>query len=285
MSTASINSVLARCLVEPHFLDRLAADPAGALSQYDLDRQTRSEFLELDPARIRKLAGFITAVQNNQLWEMLPATRSLLKHFGMEVEIFSRYRETHQNLRSTPGVSREEKIFRFLQFLAAELEASNSPRLHELCNVFLHERLRWQAGCSLTRCPVDSRGPVVEEDRDTSMLYPVFVGWFRVGRFSADPLGIESQVLEGNFAGGSPSGSARLIGYWGDPVTRCVRLLDLDAPSAALLDLVDGRRTVRLIVQEIGHLQEFAIDLPDVWQFLWNASRTGFLRLVSRDIS
>ena len=136
-----VEAIVARCLVEPAFLEAVRADAAGALAAYALDDVDRAAFRSADLGRLRQFSGFIGKVQHNFLWESFPATRRLLRRHGIELEVFARYRGL-QLAPQARAATQDEKIRRFLSFLEDDLAGSGRyPALHM---VMRHERALWE---------------------------------------------------------------------------------------------------------------------------------------------
>src|SRR5262245_18804899 len=108
MSTATVNSIIARCILDPPFLDALISNTEAALKGYDLDEQEQRGFLSLDLRKIRYLAGFITKIQNHDVIAEIAQTHALLRHYDLELPVFSAYRETHQRMRPAHPPKREK---------------------------------------------------------------------------------------------------------------------------------------------------------------------------------
>src|SRR5690242_831076 len=121
-STSTVNSILARCFVEPGFLDRMASDVEGALRGYDLDEQSLSDFRELDIRRVRNIAGFITKVKNGHFRSALPGTTALLEYYAKEIEVFAEFNAIQRGWGSAADVSKRARLARFIQFLADRIE-------------------------------------------------------------------------------------------------------------------------------------------------------------------
>jgi hypothetical protein len=144
-STSTINSILARCFVEPSFLDQMSSDVHSALRGYALDDQALADFQKLDIGKVRNIAGFITKVKNGHFRGVLPSTTALLEYYAKEIEVFAEFNAIQQGWISTTEASKEARLCRFIQFLADRIQASRFEELAGLREVFLHERLQWEA--------------------------------------------------------------------------------------------------------------------------------------------
>jgi hypothetical protein len=252
MNAATINSILARCIVDTAFLDLLASDPSGALNGYALDPQTYSDFLKLDIDRLRNFAGLVTKVQNNGLWEHFLHTRTLLNYYQIDLEVFTAYRATHLWNRQAQ-LSRNEQIEQFLSFLREYIEAEYSkyPALRE---ILTHEQLTWEIRVSFDagkRLQSFTRKiDVASLKYDQFMnLVPIISGTLRVQEFTYDPFEVIVNLTQGNFDPRRCSAEPRWFGYWADNSTEQLRIMELDSPIAMFLKEVDGRRSIRRLLR------------------------------------
>jgi hypothetical protein len=143
-SALLVQEILARCLTEPPFLDRLIADQESALVEYSLDSKTLAAFAGVDLGRLRRFSGFIGKVQHNYLWDHFPATRLLLQRYHVEIEAFAEYRA----IQLSPQLRAErpsEKIRRFATYLSSY--ARRCPNFAGLSTVIGFERACWELRC------------------------------------------------------------------------------------------------------------------------------------------
>lgn len=242
-----VQSILARCIVDIPFLDLLARDPGAALQGYDLDERTRRGFRELDVERLRRFAGLITKVQNNGLWQPIPHTRALLNHYGLESDVFVAYAEVHQRNRTT-AIGRDEQTRRFLDFLRGYLALRQAPACLGVREVLAHERVLWE----IERF-VDPREPPPAEPvalpasaGDFRRLVPTVRGALRVEALSCNPLEVIAALEAGRFRPGHVTPRELSLGYLRSEGE--LRILELAPMAGALLSHVDGRRSLRRIV-------------------------------------
>jgi hypothetical protein len=280
MNSGTINSILARCIVEPAFLDDLVQDPAGALSVYALDPQIYSDFLKLDIARLRNFAGLVTKVQNNGLWEQFLHTRTLLNYYRIDLEVFTAYRDTHLQNRHSQ-LSHNQQIERFLSFLREYIEAKYStyPALREILS---HEQLTWEIRLSFSngkRQPSDAREVDVSSLKYEQLmnLVPVIRGELRVEEFTYDPLEVISKLSQGSFDPAHLSAQPRWLAYWADNSTEQLRMLELDPPVAMLLREINGRRSVRTLIRRVVKDAQAGLRPSEFRPFLEMAFSKGVL--------
>jgi len=114
MTTDVVNTIVARCLLEPGYLERFERDPRAEVAHLDLDESARHELSSLDCRRVRRFGGFISKVQHNDLWDSFPYTRALLKLYGAELDTFAAYRGQHLELVRAGRPSRERRTKSFL---------------------------------------------------------------------------------------------------------------------------------------------------------------------------
>jgi len=284
MNSGTINSILARCIVEPAFLDQLVQDPSGALRGYALDPQIYSDFLKLDIARLRNFAGLVTKVQNNGLWEQFLHTRTLLNYYRIDLEVFTAYRDTHlQNRHSR--LSHNQQIERFLSFLQEYIEAKYSayPALREILS---HEQLTWEIRLSFsTGKRMLSNGRKIDVSslkyEQLMNLIPVIWGEMRVEEFTYDPLEVISKLSQGSFDPRQLSAQPRWLGYWADNSTEQLRILELDLPIAMLLRQINGRRSVRTLIRRVVKGAQSDLRPSEFRPFLEMAFGEGALTTVA----
>jgi hypothetical protein len=270
-----VESVVARCLLDADFLQRARSDPAGTLAAYELDERARADFHALDFTRVGNFAGFITKVQHNYLWESMPYTRALLKHYAIEIEVFAAYHETHLALRKR-GATRREKIGAFLEFLDAYI-TSGYPGLRD---VLRHERLQWEIESSQPSAAVTAPRPASGLPGE---LVPRIRGSLRVGWFELSPLEIVAQMSAGRFDPGQLSLDPGPLVYWVDPAAEQLRIMRADSLTAALLSGIDGHSPVGAIVSRVAGRRADAAALARVQPVLDHAVQLGLLTLVAKD--
>jgi len=282
MNSAPINSILARCLLDVGFLDRISCDPITVLQAYDLDDRTWTDFLRLDVNRVRYFAGFITKVQHNYLWESFPYTRALLKLYQIEIEVFTAYLAIYQQLRAQGAISKDQKIESFMKFLLAYLEPSKKVELPGLQEVIAHEHMEWEIRRALRG--VESPGPQRSQidlsalsTRQLGRLVPVVQGAFRVNDFIRDPLVIVKQIAQGSFDPQEIPEQRQYLGYWGETATNQLHILELDDLSANLLSLVNGRRSIRVIIERVAKTMPYPIYPSELRPFFQALFNQGFL--------
>ena len=283
-SSGAIEEIVARCLVDPAFLDSVRADPDSALAAYPLDAQARAAFRTADLARLRQFSGFIGKIQHNFLWDSFPATRQLLRRHGIEHEVFAHYRR----LQLAPGsraAALPEKVRLFLSFLEGYLvEGGRHPSLQA---VMRHERAVWEVRQAAATRP-QARASVREVSfaglpwRRFARLVPVINGPLRIEAFDRDPVALTARVLEGRAETRARRG-ARLLVYWADPATQQLRTLAVESLPALMLSLVDGARSVGAVVAATRR-RTLADAPPSAFRpFFEDSARTGLLCLMAKE--
>ncbi len=134
----SMETLIARCLTDPAFLESVVQRPELVLSK--TGEAIRVSALRLDFRKIQQFSGFISKIQHNYLWEHFPVTRRLLWKSGLEHEVFAAYRAI-QLSEPLPGGDRSARILRVCDFLKAFAKTSALDLL--LC-VLTHERCLWE---------------------------------------------------------------------------------------------------------------------------------------------
>jgi hypothetical protein len=284
--SAVVNSIIARGLMDPSYLQRLAANPSTELRAYSLEENARAQFAQFDWNKLYHFAGFITKVQNNQLWQTLPYTRALLKYYRIEIEVFAGYREVFLSLRAAGSAASPERVSNFHQYLAGYLAAHDQDRYPGLADIAGHERIRWEVSRALNQDAGASASPErVHIDpaklSDLRDVVPVIQGILQIGSFRYDPAEIICLLNRGSFDSRSISERPRWVGYWADVMTKSVRLLELSQDGAAVLALIDGRRSANDIIQQFGREDDaLSSSTAGIWSLIEAAQSTGLLCLV-----
>lgn len=241
MTTATVNTVLARCIVDPEFLALLSSDRDAALRGYDIDAKTRDDFAALDVRRLIGLAAVVTKVQNNGLWQWIPYTRALTGRYGLEQEIFAAFHRDHQALRAGPR-TRDEQTLRFFDFLRRALEEWIPEETPALRDVFLHERLLWEI-----RTVVASGATARTRERA-----PAPNGVLRTAFFASSPHETIAALREERFTPDNVRPAPQWLVYSADIAAQTMRTLEVDDETAHLLALADGTRSITAIARERG---------------------------------
>lgn len=286
MENAVVNSILARCIVDPLFLGTLARDPGDALAAYKLDPATLAEFMRLDTQRIVGLAALVTKVQNNGLWQWLPYTRRLLIQHGLETEVFSAYGEIHQRNRSDGPIGQDEQTRRYLRFLEERLGRPAYRSAFGIHDMLAHERIKWEmrtaclAAAGTSGPSEGSRGDRRPPPGPFAKLVPRVQGRLLVHEFCHSPFEIAAALDRlGEFhVVGAPS--PHWLGYWGDLATGQLRILELDERIARTLEAIDGERTVRAVSEQVA--LGGSIMFSQLKSFFLTAHRSGLLDLRPR---
>jgi hypothetical protein len=264
--TRGVESILARSLLDPDFLDALMVDPNKSLSSYSLDDTTRREFLSADFARIRAFSGFICKVQHNYLWESFPATRKLLAVYGLEIDLFSRYRRI-QLSQKRKHEERRESILRFIEFLEVDLSSKRGAPFRLMRELLKHERATWETRLSLGNIPAQTSTEASMCELNWSRfqrLTPVLCGPLAIRKFCYDPIPLAHLVVGDTFDYGKlPPRSPRILGYWGDRTTCQLRVLTLDRLTAGVLCWINGRRSVRKVIDCVRRSAKDALKPRD----------------------
>jgi len=278
----SVESIVARSLTDPTFLEALIANPNKALDSGCLDSKAKSEFLVADLAKLRAFSGFICKVQHNFLWESLPATRKLLAFFGMEIELFAAYRKT-QISHKTKNEERRISIVRFIDFLKSYSKRKQEPPFQIVHEVLRHERASWEARLTLQATPrpsaISGSTDKVTTWSELRRLRPIVNGSMALHEFSWDPTVVAAAALEERFDGKKPRQRPVILGYWGDSSSSQARILRLERFEASVLCWVDGRRAIRQIVDKVRRMSPGDLRPKDFQGLFESMAEAGILRL------
>jgi len=230
MSTGTVNTLIARCMVDPEFLALLSSDRDAALRGYELDDRTRSDFAALDIRRVIGLAAVITKVQNNGLWQWIPNTRALTVRYGLEQELFAAFHREHQALRAGPR-TRDEQTYRFFDFLGHALAEWIPEETPALRDVFLHERLLWEI---------------------RTIIAAGIPSALRTGFFTTSPHETIAAIREERFIPANVRNAPQWLLYHADIAAQTVRTLEVNEESARVLALADGTHSIAAMARECG---------------------------------
>lgn len=241
MSARTVDAMIARCLLEPGYLDRLRDGLDAELDLLRVDDTTRGELAGLDVAQVRRFGGLISKVQHNDTWERFPLTRALLKFYGMELEVFAAYRDRHLSLLRGGRPTREAKTLSFLSFLDGYLASTATGACPGLIDVLVHERSTWEVAGELT-----DTGPRQAVDPAGERVVPRDA--LRIAALRYHPFDIASCLRDGSPAVADVVPRPAYLCYWGRRRADDVAVLELDAVTASVLACVDGRRSAADVV-------------------------------------
>lgn len=286
MTEGTVEAMIAKCLLEPAFLDALRADATNALAAYGLDEDIRGQMAGADFEKIGRFAGFIGKVQHNHLWESFPCTRHLLRFYRIEGDVFTAFRP--QQLAQAGEANRDDRIRRFVAFLDAFVAARAAIGLDYpgVAELLRHELNVWELGLAES---VPGPGPAIAPTFLSDMpwgrfkrLVPKRNGPLRISAFAADPVAIQGLVKDGSFDGALPFKQRMVLLYWIDRTSAAMKLLQLDDLSGLVLSGVDDRRSVRAVIDRARHPSLMEVSPLAFRDLFEEAVRLGFLSLVNR---
>ena len=266
--SAQIHRVLARCIVDADFLQRVQMDAASTLLPYGLDDDAVLDFQSLAP-RIAQYAGLITNIQNNGLWQYIPATRLLLKRYGLDLKAFIAFRSQHQLNRMRNGAQRDAVTETFFAFLQDLLDCDPTFARPLLKLVFAHEHTVW----NMERMKQPAAMLPIPRASIENSLVPVIHGALWITHYEADPIVTIERIRAGMPDATGPEPTT--IGYWRDPNGNTLRIIGLTPSAAALLANVDGRSSVDTLVART--VEEQGADTAAIWLFLKHCFAIGLL--------
>jgi hypothetical protein len=212
------------------------------------------------------------------LWEWFPATRMLLIHYEIELDLFTRYRAV-QSTAEWQRASRGDRVGKLLDFIA-DCAVGKYPGLGD---VVRHERAIWQAASDIR----SGRGPVAAQEDDelrhmpwivVQRMRPTLGEGVRVLSFCFDPTRLTATILAGEYAGKLPSGPSITLAYLPGR-TGEVQILRTDEMTAFILGHVNGLRSVRSVIARV-RTDGFAGLRPKAFQeFFEGAAEAGFIRM------
>ena len=286
MTDGLVESIVARCLMEPGFAEAMRTDRASALSAYALDDWTRRELEGMDVESVRRFSGFIGKVQHNHLWQWFPATRRRLAQRGFELDVFIAYREV-QRSESFAALGREARIRSFVRFLRQDLDQrERHTPCHEIRALLDHEHARWEVAVGADPLPqshaVIARAVARLPWKERRRLVPRVCRRHRIVDFGLDPVDLAERVLSGSVDDTPRPTAPRTLLYWPASGGTHISILELDPLAAALLRECDGERTVRAVVDRLRRRGLDQVPPRALWSLLEDAAEQGFLHLSVR---
>jgi hypothetical protein len=251
MSTRVVNGVVARCLLEPGYLDQLAQDPQTELAALPLDDATRTELGRLDLEQVRRFGGFISKVQHNDLWDHFPYSRALLKFYGAELDTFAAYRYEHLSLLRAGRPSRDAKTASFLSFLENRLRGPAGRDCPGLLDVLTHERLQWEIARELLDFDSAEADSLARDSVDTEFddrRIVVARDVLRAAALHYHPLELIARLREGGQGLTDIVPRPVCFCYQGCKDAESISVVEVDTLTATVLAGVDGRRSVREVI-------------------------------------
>lgn len=283
MAEGTVETIIARCLLEPAFLAALRADAASALVEYRLDDDLRAQMVGADLVRIGRFAGFIGKVQHNYLWESFPCTRRLLRFYQIEGDVFTAFRPLQ--LAQAGDTHRNDRIRRFVAFLDAFISerAAIGFDYPGMAEALRHEYNIWELGLTELLGMSEPAIPSVRLSKIPWGRFKQLVakgnGRLRIGAYRSDPVDIERRVNDGSFDGVLRFEKSIVLLYWINQASATIQLLEVDELSGLVLSQMNDRRTVRAVIDRARQLS--TTDVPPVaFRALFEEAVTvGFLSL------
>jgi hypothetical protein len=283
MSEGAIEEIIARCLLDPSFAQAVSREPARALKTYELRAAARQQIESADFAKIMRFSGFICKIQHNHLWDSFPATRQLLSHYGIELEVFTAYRP-YQLSPELLSLSRDERTRSFLNFLERYLvdRARLGGHFTTLAEVLRHERHLWEVRVAEK---ADKEAVTVQSIDNFKWsffqrLVPCVNGALRIDTFHINPLKVVNQVRGGSPPARTARRSRRkFFAYWADGKGQSTRVFEFDSLTAHVLSLVNAVRSVRAIVGAVRRAGLYEIRPSAFRAFFEQAAEGGLIHL------
>jgi hypothetical protein len=238
-SARRVHAVLAAIMADPALLERWRRDPASL-------SETGLEPADLDLEKIRRFAGLVTKVRQNDLRLELPNTFKLLDIAGLSIELFAAYAKPAADLRTAGRKSKPDRIRALVEFLDDWL--NRSDRAQALAwDMIRHETailaLRQEGAPECTLRP--------SRRRLSGKSIPFHRGRVIHHAMSCHPAELETALAAGakGLAGLRPTPCH--IAYCRDGSSTRIHVIEIDELGAVLLDLSDGRRSVAVMTAQL----------------------------------
>ncbi|MDQ4098393.1 MAG: hypothetical protein M3144_11065 [Actinomycetota bacterium] len=238
MSTAELQSVVARCLVDPQFLRSLRLDPQRTLARVPVDENTRRLAEGVDLQGLEHFRGLVVKVKHTPLWSTFPATLTLLQQAKLDLRVFAAYAEAFLARAREGPLLLTERASRFLDHLLTFLAAGQEPAAGVISDVARHE---WKVEQSAT-ANRSAFTPTVAAHAVTPGCTPGVLGRLEMAHYHFDVVDLAAADLSRVDPAEVPQRPVT-VGYWISPGTGALRLLHLDPVSKVALSSLDGKRT------------------------------------------
>jgi hypothetical protein len=248
-NTEMINAVVARCLIDGSFAQLVDADPAAAWNEMNAPASAWEQLGQLDCDRLALVAGFIANVKHSELWKPLFGTRSLLRHYGRESDVFSAYCRARGSNAKTVA----ERVVSFAKFLTSYL-FEHGQDLPILADVLQHEAtiatFNYASAADFAR-PSPTRERDDEADASVERWQPSPRGLIRVQSYQYDPVAVLDLLSRGEFHDDTTpiAEDDIFLCYARGSLTEPSRVFHMDPATALVVGAVDGHRTVLDIIQ------------------------------------
>ena len=210
LDAGATTAVLARGLVDRKFTRALLRGRPQRLTP-----AARAAAAAVDAARLALFAGFITKVRHTDLFEHLPGTLGLLRHYGLEIEVFrDYYLERDPQPRGDTNAKVAAVTAHFMRFAATR----RGRTVAGLADVLSHERCQWEV-----RRAVSQGAPIAG----------AFTGPVRVARLGRDPYEVMAATARGERWRGRTA--VRWWLYWADVTAGELRVIEIDREVAAVI--------------------------------------------------
>ena len=264
MDYDDVQTVVARCLADPMYLEQARKGTEGAPA--DVTRAAvvlGSQVLE----RLALVRGMMTKVKHNALKQVVPHTMRLLDQLGLELAYFTWVSVPYVQRRSLGPISTPE----FLDFSSEQLERflteKRVPEMDAVLDMLAHEALLWDlVNTEIVRLPLGG---------DHSLIWR---GRLELRRFSTDVLALSDGLRQGVF---NPAMTASVdlhtVGYWRPDHSDRAQAFEVQPHAAVIFSLVDGKRGPIEVAAQLKAHGFGELGPADLHTFLEDASKQGFL--------
>lgn len=264
MAYDDVQELVARCLVDPMFLDQ-ARNPGEHTCPEALRSAKLLGSQGLD--RLLLVRGMITKVKHNALKNSVPLTMRLIDKLGLELPYFTWVSIPFVQRRSEGPMAMNE----FLDFSHVQLERFLSekqvPEKEMILDLLTHETLIWNLthGAFLPVTPAT----------DSTLSW---CGRMELRRVNANIFGICQALRNGVFEPKmAETTNKRIIGYWRSNHAADTKVFEVPPHSAIIFSLIDGQRGADEILALLREHGFGEIGPERLHAFLEDASKQGFL--------
>ena len=218
MTADEVQRFVARCLVDPDYLD---ADQSALMPR-------EQAFIGDLTARLRLFRGFITRIKHNQLRKIVPLTLRLMHLHGADIEFFSAAAPDYLRARRTGALPLPNLFERFETALSGGLHGQAPPARDQIRSVMRHESRIWRAKHTA--------------GEEAAAAHPMLPTGSAIEAYNFDMLGFCAAIAKDQFTLPIAEMTDQMLFY--HLVGPLVRVDDIDSLSAWVLQRLNGETSI-----------------------------------------
>lgn len=274
MSHDKIQSLVARCLMDPEFLmATIEHAKAKCDTSRTLDSENRipdeciaAQLIGLDELeRLILFSAFIIKVKHNNLRRTVPLTFQLLAYLNLELDFFARFSAKYLSARVSGPLSTKSHLSLFESYLLNYVKLLSLDESTLIKSIFIHELTLWQ----------------LSQGRDAGGFCPSgngvrWEGWLRLKRYSIDVLSICNKIKLRDFTSYNYNlGASQVLAYWQPSERTPGSVFIIDELTALILSQLDGQRSVQDIASSLARKGFSGLSIGDLAVFFEEGTLKG----------